>query len=373
MNKEVNVHMLRIVGYGLTSLFLLIHIGMYLLFRYYGVTPMARFNIFSIAFYLFTLPMLKWESLWLYSVSVYLEVMAHMSLAVCFVGLAGGFQVTLIGMTALAFYAEYMSINLKGKRVPGIILCVLGMLAYLASYVYSQCFPSAYELPQQICFWMQIAWAVIVFSANIFFLNLFVMSTVQSERTYQVVQVLAEAIEAKDHYTNGHSGRVAKYAREIAKRAGMSEKAQKEIFMMGLLHDVGKIGVPDVVIKKAGRLTNEEFELIKSHTEIGAKILQEIEEMPELAFGAHWHHERIDGKGYPAGLKGDRIPPEARIIAVADAYDAMTSNRSYREAMPQSQVREEIEKGLSTQFDPKYGRIMIQMIDEDTEYQLRER
>ena len=95
--------------------------------------------------------------------------------------------------------------------------------------------------------------------------------------------------------------------------------------------------------------------------------------MPELAVGAHWHHERIDGKGYPSGLKGRQIPIEARIIAVADAYDAMTSNRSYREVMPQSKVREQIEQGLGTQFDPVFGRIMLEMIDEDTDYSMREK
>ena len=121
-----------------------------------------------------------------------------------------------------------------------------------------------------------------------------------------------------------------------------------------------------------GKLTDEEFSLIKKHVATGARILEKIEEMPELAEGAHWHHERVDGRGYPYGLKGDQIPVEARIIAVADAYDAMTSNRSYRDAMPQSQVREEIEHGLGTQFDPEYGKIMLEMIDEDKDYQMRE-
>jgi putative two-component system response regulator len=159
---------------------------------------------------------------------------------------------------------------------------------------------------------------------------------------------------------------------KLAKRAGMSEKAQNEIYIMALVHDVGKIGVPDAVINKRGSLTEEEFGEIKMHTVTGERILEKIEYMPELAVGAHLHHERIDGSGYPEGLTGEHIPAAARIIAVADAYDAMSSNRSYREAMPQSRVREEIEHGLGTQFDPKYGKIMLEMIDEDTEYRLRE-
>ena len=192
------------------------------------------------------------------------------------------------------------------------------------------------------------------------------------QKSIHVVKVLAEAIDAKDAYTKGHSSRVANYAREIAKRSHYSEAAQDEIYMMGLLHDVGKIGVSDAVITKPGRLTDEEFAQIKTHPEKGAKILQAIEELPKLAVGAKWHHERYDGRGYPDGLKASDIPEEARIIAVADAYDAMTSNRSYRRTMDQKAVREQIEKGKGTQFDPAFADVILQMIDEDKEYKLRD-
>ncbi len=188
-----------------------------------------------------------------------------------------------------------------------------------------------------------------------------------------VVESLADAIDAKDNYTNGHSGRVALYAKEIAKRYGYDEKQQEKIFMMGLLHDVGKIGIPDEVINKPGRLTEEEFACIKKHPIIGDKILSNIKEMPELAAGARYHHERVDGKGYPEGLLDDHIPEEARIIAVADAYDAMTSNRSYRGVLPQEKVREEIEKGKGSQFDSTFADIMLEMIDEDSKYLMRDR
>ena len=188
-----------------------------------------------------------------------------------------------------------------------------------------------------------------------------------------VVESLTDAIDAKDNYTNGHSGRVALYAKEIAKRYGYDEKQQEKIFMMGLLHDVGKIGIPDEVINKPGRLTEEEFACIKKHPIIGDKILSNIKEMPELAAGARYHHERVDGKGYPEGLLDDHIPEEARIIAVADAYDAMTSNRSYRGVLPQEKVREEIEKGKGSQFDSTFADIMLEMIDEDSKYLMRDR
>lgn len=187
-----------------------------------------------------------------------------------------------------------------------------------------------------------------------------------------VVHSLADSIDEKDTYTNGHSGRVAKYSREIAGRYGYSEEEQDNIYMIGLLHDVGKIGVPDAVINKPAKLTDEEFEMVKTHPEKGARILQNIKEMPALAIGARWHHERYGGGGYPDGLAGDEIPEQARIIAVADAYDAMSSRRSYRDILPQEVVRREIEKGKGTQFDPKFADIMLAMIDEDAEYSMRE-
>ncbi len=192
------------------------------------------------------------------------------------------------------------------------------------------------------------------------------------ELSIQVVLAIADAIDAKDTYTNGHSRRVAKYSRDIAARLGYTEQQQSDIYMMGLLHDVGKIGVPDAVINKPAKLTDEEFELIKSHPERGARILENIKAMPQLATGAMWHHEKYNGTGYPDGLAGTDIPIEARIIAVADAYDAMSSRRSYRDALPQEVVRSEIERGRGTQFDPAIADIMIRMIEEDDGYAMRE-
>lgn len=188
-----------------------------------------------------------------------------------------------------------------------------------------------------------------------------------------IVKSLAAAIDAKDTYTNGHSVRVAEYSREIAKRAGFDADMQQRIYITGLLHDVGKIGIPDAIINKEGKLNDEEYDIIKTHPEKGSTILRNIKEMPELTIGARWHHERFDGKGYPEGLKGKSIPEEARIIAIADAYDAMTSNRSYRRSLPQDVVRNEIEKGKGAQFDPEYADYMLQMIDEDTNYDMREK
>lgn len=188
----------------------------------------------------------------------------------------------------------------------------------------------------------------------------------------QVVKTLASAIDAKDRYTNGHSSRVAKYSKEIALRAGKSVEYQEEIYFVALLHDIGKIGVPDNILNKNSKLTDEEYETIKRHPSIGVEILKNITEMPNIEIGAHYHHERFDGKGYPEGLAGYGIPEIARIIAVADAYDAMTSRRSYRAALPQSAVRAEIVKGRSMQFDPDFADIMLKMIDDDVRYEMRD-
>lgn len=188
-----------------------------------------------------------------------------------------------------------------------------------------------------------------------------------------IVSTLAGTIDVKDTYTNGHSGRVAQYSKEIARRFGYDEDKLNEIYMMALLHDIGKIGIPDAIINKPDKLTKEEYNTIKKHPETGENILKNIEEKPVLAMGARWHHERCGGGGYPDGLVGEQIPEQARIIAVADAYDAMTSFRSYRDPMPQEMVVEEIKKGKGTQFDPVFADIMLQMIEEDRKYKMREK
>lgn len=189
----------------------------------------------------------------------------------------------------------------------------------------------------------------------------------------QTAEALASAIDAKDKYTHGHSSRVASYSRTIAKMAGKDEKECDEIYFAALLHDIGKIGVADEIINKKGKLTPEEYDKIKEHTTIGKNILSSIVEFPYLSIGANHHHERFDGRGYPDKLKGSDIPELARIIAVADAYDAMTSKRSYRDPLPQATVRQIFIEEMGSQFDPVFATQMIHMIDKDQEYQMREK
>lgn len=189
----------------------------------------------------------------------------------------------------------------------------------------------------------------------------------------QIINALAESIDAKDSYTNGHSLRVAQYSVKIAERAGKSKEEQERIHYMGLLHDIGKIGIPDSIITKNSSLSDKEYYVTRKHPEIGAEILSNISEIPDIGMGARWHHERYDGTGYPDGLRGDEIPEEARIIAVADAYDAMASRRSYRDVLPQQVVYEEIKKGKGTQFDPVFAEVMLALMEEDTAYDMREK
>jgi len=192
------------------------------------------------------------------------------------------------------------------------------------------------------------------------------------EMNHKIIRALVRTIDAKDHYTNGHSIRVAEYSREIARRMGKSEKEQENIYYAGLLHDVGKIRVPGAIINNQGKLTEDEYEQIKVHPITSYHILKDIYDDQLVALGAKFHHERFDGKGYPNGLQEENIPEIARIIGVADTYDAMASNRSYRAALPQEVIRAEIQKGKGTQFDPEIADIMLQMIDEDKAYDLKE-
>lgn len=165
------------------------------------------------------------------------------------------------------------------------------------------------------------------------------------------LHAMSSAIDARDPYTQGHSERVAKLGYEIAKILGISESACQEIYLAGLLHDLGKIGVPDHILHKAGALTDEEFSVIKQHPEIGHRIIERLGKLHFVLPGVLHHHERWDGKGYPHGLKQESIPLMARILAVADSFDAMTSSRPYRGAMPIERAAAVIRDGAGQQWD----------------------
>lgn len=188
----------------------------------------------------------------------------------------------------------------------------------------------------------------------------------------EAFEAIAKAVDVNDPYTAGHSRRVAQYSKMIAECMDYSDKELEEIYCAGLIHDVGKLGIDNQIINKQGKLSEEEFDEIKKHPLMGYEILKNISIRGNFAYGAKWHHERVDGKGYPDGLQGEEIPEIARIIAVADAYDAMTSKRSYRDTMSQDKVREQIINGRGSQFDEKIAGIMLSLMDKDTEYRMKQ-
>jgi len=176
-----------------------------------------------------------------------------------------------------------------------------------------------------------------------------------------VLHALTASIDAKDPYTSGHSSRVAVLSKLIAERLGYEQDKVQQIYLTGLLHDIGKIGVPERVLCKPGRLTEEEYELVKAHPSIGAKILGGIRQLDEIVGGILTHHERPDGKGYPQGLAGEQVPQEGLIVGLADAFDAMTSDRTYRTALPLEGVIGEIRNLSGAQFDPRVVRTFLEM------------
>ncbi len=185
-----------------------------------------------------------------------------------------------------------------------------------------------------------------------------------SEIILQAMNTFAGLIDSKDPYTSGHSTRVAIYASEIARRMGMSEDEVRTMYYIALMHDCGKIGIPDYILTKPGKLTDGERKIIQSHTVVGGSVLEHFTAIPEIRLGALYHHERYDGNGYPEGLRGDAIPLCARIICVADSYDAMSSRRCYRASLPKEAILKELRDNAGEQFDPKIVQYMIDMIQD---------
>ena len=188
--------------------------------------------------------------------------------------------------------------------------------------------------------------------------------------TLQMMESLSTTIEAKDEYTRGHSRRVAQYAALIAENLGWSKEEIQNLKNCAYLHDIGKIGIPDQILNKPGKLTNEEFNLIKQHTTIGQDILKDITIIPHIDEVTRSHHEHYDGTGYPDGLKGNEIPIQARVIALADSYDAMNSRRIYRNTLSHGRIYHEIQMNAGTQFDPEITKVFLKLMDNGSLYNL---
>lgn len=181
------------------------------------------------------------------------------------------------------------------------------------------------------------------------------------------IEALRITVDAKDSYTKGHSDRVAYYAKLLAKELKLDEVEQERIYIGGLFHDIGKIGVPDNILQKQGKLTDEEYSIIKKHPKIGEHIIDAATIFDDIITIVEYHHERFDGRGYPEGLVGKNIPFYARIVAIADAFDAMTSDRQYRTKLTLEETLQEIEKNFDKQFDKELAEKFIQLIKRDKE------
>ena len=184
----------------------------------------------------------------------------------------------------------------------------------------------------------------------------------------QSMKTFTNFIDAKDKYTRGHSIRVGFYTKKIAEKMDFDEDELDNIYYIALLHDVGKINISDSILNKPGKLDEEERNIIETHTTNGAQILKDFNSVPHIVEGARYHHERYDGKGYPEGLAGENIPLVARIICVADAFDAMNSDRCYRKAYPMERIIKELKEGAGKQFDPEVVKVMLGLIEEKVFY-----
>ena len=313
---------------------------------------------------------------------------------------AGTALVIISQFTGLYYTFDEMN---NYQRAPGFVLCYIIPLAMVvlqesvliqyrdrldrvlaAAMIISIALPTLMSFVQIFCYGLSLTNITMVFMVIVFFIYALsemnrsveqaqrneIESYKEAERRERIMfeqtsEALVNAIDAKDRYTHGHSARVALYSRKIAERAGYSKEQCGQVYYAALLHDIGKIGIHEDILNKEGKLSDEEFAEIKKHPVYGYQILSGIHQSPYLSIGAHYHHERYDGRGYPDGLSGEEIPEFARIISVADAYDAMTSSRSYREPIPAEKVREELVKGMGTQFDPRFAKIMLEMIDEN--------
>lgn len=248
------------------------------------------------------------------------------------------------------------------------------MMTPVDSFHFSECSIEFYretKLWEHPLFWVSLVYLVVLLLTDLVAFLIYIrlrkykLRQIQDQHIInQSLQTFANIIDAKDEYTRGHSLRVSLYSKEIAKRMGMSEDDIQNVYYIALLHDIGKIGIPDNILSKPGALTEEERDIIKQHVTIGGEILKDFSSIPNIVDGALYHHEKFDGSGYASGLKGVEIPLVARIICVADSFDAMSSARCYRKAMSMDYIEKELKEYAGKQFDPAIVEYMLEMIED---------
>ena len=280
---------------------------------------------------------------------------------------AGDYLVYLPSSSANALE---MPIEPKEGTAPGIIMYV-AMDENIEDSSLELTYSFNRKLTSTALFWIAMGIAALWLVALVIFIITSIQIhkyKVRHERDNVIINESIETftgfIDAKDPYTNGHSKRVALYTRLIAEELGFGGEELDHIYYIALLHDCGKIGVPDNILGKPGKLTDEEFEIIKSHTVRGGDILSSFKSLENAGEGALYHHERYDGKGYPEGRSGEDIPLIARMICVADSFDAMNTNRVYRGRLSRDRIINELETNKAKQFDPRIADIMLKLIEE---------
>ncbi len=227
-------------------------------------------------------------------------------------------------------------------------------------------------LAQMPVFWFFSAAAILWVMLVIAYIAVFLTDRAAQKRIRQdeliieqSIHVLTKFVDAKDSYTNGHSYRVAEYSQMLGQKLGFSTDECRQLFYIALMHDCGKVAIPDAILKKPGRLTDEEYAAIKKHTTVGAELLNDFTSIKGIRDGALYHHERYDGTGYPTGKSGEDIPLVGRIICVADAFDAMNSKRCYRDRHTREYIIQELSDNRSKQFDPDIVDCLLELIVED--------
>jgi len=198
------------------------------------------------------------------------------------------------------------------------------------------------------------------------------LQLIYKDITEQALSTFANAIDAKDNYTEGHSRRVALFAREIARRMRLKYEKQEEIFYIAMMHDIGKIGIPDRILNKPTRLTDDEWEIMQKHPIYSGEILKEFTAISDMASAVKYHHEWYDGTGYPYKLKGEEIPFVSRIITVADSFDTMDSKRVYRDPLPKEEIIKQLRENAGRQFDPEIVPYMIAMLEDGAVERLKQ-
>jgi len=277
----------------------------------------------------------------------------------------GDFYIIYIIMYLISYFYNLVLIALisrdyKSKDIGSVIFTIITILSGLIPSIIDGSIKTAY-----LCVTILIILEYLYFEA-LYEQDLQKKIATHSEyMNKELIRTLSYTLEAKDVYTKGHSMRVAEYTKIIASHLNFDDASLEKLHFAATLHDIGKIGIPDTVLNKPGRLTDREYNIIKMHTSIGADILKNIESIKYASVIARYHHERYDGHGYPDGIRGDDIPLEARIVAIADTYDAMTSKRVYRrKVLTNDIIREEFIKNKAKQFDPELVDVFLKLLDE---------